>query len=78
MGIRHPAAAPALRCLPDLVIGIPILREILCFALVTPSARFHEKPPLFIVCQLLLSLPELDFPRSSGYSCYVAGKMVLR
>ncbi|SPF54019.1 hypothetical protein SBF1_7260001 [Candidatus Desulfosporosinus infrequens] len=54
MGIKHPTAAPALRCLPDLVMGIPVLREILCFALVTPSARFHEKPPLLVIEFLLV------------------------
>jgi hypothetical protein len=47
IGIRHTIAAPTFRWRPDLVSGIPILREKLCLALVTPSALFHEKPPLF-------------------------------
>jgi hypothetical protein len=47
IGTKHPIAAPAFRWRPDLVSGTPILREKLRLALVTPSALFHEKPPLF-------------------------------
>ena len=41
-------ALPIFLCLPDLVKGIPVLRENFCLALVMPTALFHEKPPLFI------------------------------
>jgi hypothetical protein len=47
VGIRHPIAAPTFRWRPDLVSGTPVLREKLRLAIVTPSALFHEKPPLF-------------------------------
>ena len=49
-GTRHPppvTALPTLRCRPLLLSGIPVFREILDFARVTPTARFQEKPPLF-------------------------------
>lgn len=39
---------PTLRCLPDLVHGIPVARETLRLAVVIPIARFQLKPPLFI------------------------------
>ena len=48
MGIRHPMSAPNLRCRPDLVRGMPILRLSLVFAAEMPKARFQEKPPRFI------------------------------
>jgi hypothetical protein len=41
-------AWPIFLCRPDFVKGIPVLREIFCFAFVIPTALFHEKPPLFI------------------------------
>ena len=50
IGTRHPppvTALPTLRCRPLLLSGIPVFREILDFARVTPTARFQEKPPLF-------------------------------
>ena len=37
-----PNIFPALRCRPDRVKGIPVLREIFCLSLVKPMARFHE------------------------------------
>jgi hypothetical protein len=37
-----PSHLPSLRCRPERVNGIPVAREILRFARVTPSARFHE------------------------------------
>jgi hypothetical protein len=46
-------ALPSFRCRPDRVNGIPIDREICCFARVIPIARFHEKPPLFGIPVLL-------------------------
>ena len=41
-------AWPIFLCRPDFVKGIPVLREIFCFAFAIPTALFHEKPPLFI------------------------------
>lgn len=41
--------APTFRCLPDFVKGIPILREIFCFARVIPKALFQLNPPKFIL-----------------------------
>ena len=34
---------PTFRSTPDLVVGMPVLRANLCFARLTPSARFQEK-----------------------------------
>lgn len=34
---------PIFRSIPDFEVGIPVLRPIFCFALVMPSALFHEK-----------------------------------
>ena len=51
IGTRHPPpvmALPTFRWRPLLVSGIPVDLEILDFARVTPVARFHENPPLFI------------------------------
>jgi hypothetical protein len=48
-GIRHPIAAPALRCLPDLVKGIPVFLDIRDLAAETPRKRFHENPPLLAI-----------------------------
>ena len=39
---------PIFLCLPLLVNGIPMDREILDFVLEIPINRFHENPPLFI------------------------------
>jgi hypothetical protein len=47
-GTRQPMSAPILRCRPDLVKGMPILRESRAFAAEMPKARFQENPPLFI------------------------------
>jgi len=44
---------PIFLCLPLLVNGIPIDREILDLAAETPMNRFHENPPLFILSFLL-------------------------
>jgi len=52
---RHPPLVtilPTLRCRPLLVSGIPVVRDIFDFAFVTPIARFHENPPLFIPSHL--------------------------
>jgi hypothetical protein len=38
--------APNFLCLPLLVKGIPVFRDILCFARVIPRNRFQENPPL--------------------------------
>jgi len=49
--IRHPPPVtilPIFLCLPLLVRGIPIERDIFDFAEEIPINRFHEKPPLFI------------------------------
>jgi len=49
---RHPPPVtifPTLRCRPLLVQGIPVARDIRDFARVIPVARFHEKPPLFML-----------------------------
>ena len=40
--------APSFLCRPDLVKGMPMLRDILAFSAETPKNRFQEKPPLFI------------------------------
>ena len=48
MTVIQPIAAPTFRCRPDRVRGIPILLEILLFALDTPKNRRQEKPPRFI------------------------------
>jgi len=53
--VAQPAAAPNLRCLPDLVSGTPIFRDIRDFAADIPRSRFQEKPPLFIRPSLLHS-----------------------
>jgi hypothetical protein len=45
---------PTLRCRPDFVQGMPVARDTLRLALVTPTARFQLKPPLFIRFPLLL------------------------
>lgn len=37
-----PSQRPSLRCRPERVSGMPVARENRCFALVIPSARFHE------------------------------------
>ena len=34
---------PYFRCLPDFVVGIPVVLAIFCFAFVTPNARFALK-----------------------------------
>jgi hypothetical protein len=45
--VTHPAASPNLRCLPDLVSGMPICLDKRDFAADMPSNRFQEKPPRF-------------------------------
>ena len=39
---RIPNHLPSLRCLPERVSGMPVLRAMRRFAAVMPSARFHE------------------------------------
>jgi len=49
---KHPppvTALPIFRCRPLLVSGIPVARDMLDLALVIPTSRFHENPPLFIL-----------------------------
>ncbi len=41
-------AAPAFLCRPDFVQGIPVARDTLRLAFVTPVARFQLNPPRFI------------------------------
>ena len=49
IGTQHPAARPILRCLPDLVRGIPICRDIFPFIAEMPSARLQEnEKPYFL------------------------------
>ena len=48
--------APSFRCLPDLVKGMPIFREIFALRAEIPISRFHENPPRFINLFLLLIL----------------------
>ncbi len=38
---------PIFCCRPDLVKGMPVLRETRDFAALNPLSRFQEKPPLF-------------------------------
>jgi hypothetical protein len=47
-GTKHPSIDPNLRCLPDLVKGMPILRESLDLAAEIPRRRFQENPPRFM------------------------------
>ena len=57
--MRHPPPVvilPTLRCRPLFVRGIPVALEILDFARLIPAARFHEKPPLFILVSQSLIL----------------------
>lgn len=42
VGNKHPTIFPTFLCLPDLVKGIPVAREILRLAEEMPTARFHE------------------------------------
>lgn len=44
---------PTFRCLPDFVHGMPVARETLRLAFVTPMARFQLNPPLFKASALL-------------------------
>ena len=46
--MKQPMVEPNLRCLPDLVKGMPIFRLILALAWEIPRSLFQEKPPLFI------------------------------
>lgn len=58
-------AAPALRCRPRRVVGIPVARANLAFADETPNARFHEKdvPNFFpMIAAPLLFIDYLVFP----------------
>lgn len=47
---RHPfppvTILPIFLCRPDLVRGMPVLRDTFRFALVIPNNLFHEKPAL--------------------------------
>ena len=60
--IKHPPVIilPILRCLPDLVVGIPVTLAILRFALVIPKALLqeNERPgiPVFVPLPLRLRL----------------------
>jgi hypothetical protein len=47
-GTKHPSIDPILRCLPDLVKGMPILRDSLDFAAEIPRNLFQENPPRFM------------------------------
>lgn len=51
---------PNFRCLPDLVVGIPVVLVILCFAFVIPNARFALKDTPGI-CFFLLAILEVSF-----------------
>jgi len=42
-GMQHPIFRPNLRCLPDLVSGIPSFRESVPLKADTPVARLQEK-----------------------------------
>jgi hypothetical protein len=46
--------APILRCLPDLVRGMPICLDILDLKADMPRNRFQEKPPRFIYLTLFI------------------------
>jgi hypothetical protein len=61
-GMQHPSALPTLRCRPERVSGIPILRESLLLAADKPLALFqdHEKPNLFFRRPIATSLHD-DF-----------------
>jgi hypothetical protein len=48
-GRAQPIIAPNFRCRPDLVKGMPILRESRALAADMPKNLFQEKPPLFMV-----------------------------
>ena len=50
---NFPIRAPILRCLPDLVRGIPIDRDIFALKADIPKNLFHEKPPLFIIAPMI-------------------------
>ena len=47
-------APPIFRSMPDLVVGIPVVRAILCFNLVIPNALFREKltPGIFVLVMI--------------------------
>ena len=47
-GMKQPRVEPNLRCLPDLVKGMPIFRLILALAWEIPRSLFQENPPRFI------------------------------
>ena len=53
-GMQHPPVTifPIFLCRPVFVNGIPVAREIFDLALVTPRARFIEKPPRFAMLDL--------------------------
>ena len=50
VGTVHPIILAAFLCLPDLLVGIPVILATLLFALVTPNARFalNETPGILI------------------------------
>jgi len=61
-GKRRPnIPLPTFRWIPDLVVGIPVLRATLCLAREIPNARFHEKDrpgiPVLVLRFFGISLP---------------------
>lgn len=76
---------PTLRSRPAFDVGMPVLRAICCFALETPSARFHEKdnPGIFIIVAIIVELfYNSDYKSgTSNYnfqlSCYAADSGVV-
>jgi hypothetical protein len=64
MATAHPMRRPSLRCLPDLVRGMPVIREILPLRADSPVARRHdhEKPNFLKRLTLLLYTPSSAEP----------------
>jgi hypothetical protein len=54
-----PALFPSLRWRPDLLRGIPVAREILCFCRVIPVTRFQENPPRFAIAPPRIARQEI-------------------
>jgi hypothetical protein len=51
--IQQPKARPTFLCLPLLVRGIPVLREMRPLSADRPVARFHEKEkPYFFIARI--------------------------
>lgn len=63
---------PSLRCRPDLVHGIPVARDNLRLAFVTPRNRFQLKPPLFTARLCLRNRPSAG-SRSLSRPCACQG-----